>query len=101
MAKFCPNCGNPVREGAAFCAKCGSKLRPSNPAPAEAAPAAPAAPVAPVAEAAPVVEAAPVEAAPADTVDNPKRNVSTGKKVAIIGAGQSGMTADRAGTRHR
>lgn len=60
MAKFCPNCGNPVREGAAFCAKCGSKLRPSNPAPAEEAPAAPAAPVAPVAEAAPVVEAAPV-----------------------------------------
>ncbi len=34
-----------------------------------------------------------VEAAPADTVDNPKRNVSTGKRVAIIGAGPSGMTA--------
>lgn len=55
MAKFCPNCGNPVREGAAFCAKCGSKLRPS--APAEEAPAAP---VAPVVEAAAAVEAAPV-----------------------------------------
>ena len=34
-----------------------------------------------------------VDAAPADTVDNPKRNVSTGKKVSIIGAGPSGMTA--------
>ena len=29
MAKFCPNCGNPVaRETAAFCANCGFKLVP-------------------------------------------------------------------------
>ena len=34
-----------------------------------------------------------VNEAPADTVDNPKRNVSTGKKISIIGAGPSGMTA--------
>ncbi|MBR4947237.1 MAG: zinc-ribbon domain-containing protein [Clostridiales bacterium] len=60
MAKFCPNCGNQVREGAAFCAKCGSKLRPSNPAPVEEAPAAPVAPVAPVVEAAPAAPEAPV-----------------------------------------
>ena len=26
MANFCPNCGNPIREGAAFCANCGTKL---------------------------------------------------------------------------
>ena len=76
MAKFCTNCGSPVREGAAFCAKCGSQLTPSvpvAPAPVEAAPVAapvaePVAP-APVAEPAPVVEPvaapAPVEAAPA------------------------------------
>ena len=70
MAKFCPNCGNPVaRETAAFCAKCGFKLDPTPaaaPAPAEPAPAAPvveAAPApAPVAEPVvePVVEPAPV-----------------------------------------
>ena len=34
-----------------------------------------------------------VDAVPADTVENPKKNVSTGKKVSIIGAGPSGMTA--------
>ncbi len=34
-----------------------------------------------------------VDNAPADTVDNPATNVSTGKKVAIVGAGPSGMTA--------
>ena len=72
MAKFCHNCGSPVREGAAFCANCGTKLSVA-PAP-EAAPVAetvPEAPAveAPVAEPAPVVEAAPViepqvEAAP-------------------------------------
>ena len=70
MAKFCPNCGNPVaRETAAFCANCGFKLDPTPaaaPAPAEPAPAAPvveAAPApAPVAEPVvePVVEPAPV-----------------------------------------
>lgn len=64
MAKFCPNCGSPVNETAAFCGKCGNKLNPA-PAPVEAAPVAPApvAPVAPV-EAAP----APVEVAPAPVV---------------------------------
>ncbi|MBQ6303795.1 MAG: zinc-ribbon domain-containing protein [Clostridiales bacterium] len=88
MAKFCSNCGSPVREGAAFCANCGSKLTPSvpaapapeaAPAPVEAAPVAPVAepvaepvatPVAPVAEpvaepvAAPVIEPSAPEAAP-------------------------------------
>ena len=34
-----------------------------------------------------------VETVKADEVDNPKRNVSTGKKIAVIGAGPSGMTA--------
>ena len=63
MAKFCHNCGSPVREGAAFCANCGTKLNAA-PAPvaapvAETAPVAPAV-EAPVAEPAPVVEAAPV-----------------------------------------
>ena len=68
MAKFCPNCGSPVRDTAAFCANCGSKITPSAPAaepvaaaPVEAAPAAEPAPV----EAAPVAEpVAPAEAAP-------------------------------------
>ena len=79
MAKFCPNCGNQVRETAAFCANCGSKLNPSapaaEPAPVEAAPVAePVVEAAPVAEpvAAPVAEAVPVaapvvEAAPVET----------------------------------
>lgn len=58
MAKFCPNCGSPVNETAAFCGKCGNKLNPA-PAPVEAAPVAPV-PVAPVAP----VEAAPVAPAP-------------------------------------
>ena len=57
MAKFCHNCGSPVRDGAAFCANCGTKL--------STAPAPEAVSVAPVVEApavepAPVVEAAPV-----------------------------------------
>lgn len=77
MAKFCPNCGSPVNETAAFCGKCGNKLNPA-PAPAPVAPVAPVeaapAPVAPVVPVAPApVEAvpvapvapAPVEAAPA------------------------------------
>ena len=34
-----------------------------------------------------------VECVKADTVNPPKRNVSTGKKIAIIGAGPSGLTA--------
>ena len=34
-----------------------------------------------------------VDQAPADTVENPVKNVSTGKKISIIGAGPSGMTA--------
>ena len=34
-----------------------------------------------------------VDNAPADTVPAPKRNVSTGKKVAVIGGGPGGMTA--------
>ncbi|RTX98415.1 DUF2116 family Zn-ribbon domain-containing protein [Staphylococcus saccharolyticus] len=25
--KFCPNCGNPLKEGQSFCNKCGSKLQ--------------------------------------------------------------------------
>ncbi|MCR4731259.1 MAG: zinc-ribbon domain-containing protein [Saccharofermentans sp.] len=75
MAKFCPNCGNPVRETAAFCVNCGNKLEPTPapaPAPAEPAPAAPvveAAPEAPAPVAEPVVEpvpaAEPAQAAPA------------------------------------
>ena len=66
MAKFCPNCGNPVRETASFCVNCGNKLNPTPaaaPAPAEPAPAAPvveAAPAAPAPVAEPVVEPAPV-----------------------------------------
>ena len=34
-----------------------------------------------------------VDSVKADTVNPPKRNVSTGKKIAIIGAGPSGLTA--------
>ena len=34
-----------------------------------------------------------VDSVKADTVENPKRNVSTGKKIAVIGAGPSGLTA--------
>ncbi|SNU09851.1 NADPH-dependent glutamate synthase beta chain [Lachnospiraceae bacterium] len=34
-----------------------------------------------------------VDSVKADTVANPKRNISTGKKISIIGAGPSGMTA--------
>lgn len=34
-----------------------------------------------------------VDNAPADTVPSPKKNVSTGKKISIIGAGPSGLTA--------
>ncbi|MCR5543325.1 MAG: FAD-dependent oxidoreductase [Eubacterium sp.] len=34
-----------------------------------------------------------VDTVKADTVDNPKRNVSTSKKVSIIGSGPSGLTA--------
>ena len=34
-----------------------------------------------------------VDNAPADTVESPKKNVSTGKKISIIGAGPSGLTA--------
>lgn len=65
MAKFCPNCGNQVRETAAFCVNCGNKLEPTPapaPAPAEPAPAAPvveAAPEAPAPVAEPVVEPVP------------------------------------------
>ena len=34
-----------------------------------------------------------VDSVSADTVESPKKNVSTGKKIAIIGAGPSGLTA--------
>ena len=75
MAKFCPNCGNQVRETAAFCVNCGNKLEPAPapaPAPAEPAPAAPvveAAPEAPAPVAEPVVEPVPAaEPAPAAPV---------------------------------
>ncbi|WP_034452924.1 zinc ribbon domain-containing protein [Butyrivibrio sp. AE2032] len=82
MAKFCPYCGSQVREGSAFCSKCGNRLAdetpaleavpaPAVPAPAAEAPAyTPAAPVSepapagvPVVEPAPAIEpAAPVAA---------------------------------------
>lgn len=54
---FCPNCGNPAKDGAAFCGICGFKLKaPATPAPVVEAPApAPAPVVEPVVEA-PVVE---------------------------------------------
>ena len=75
MAKFCPNCGNQVRETAAFCVNCGNKLEPTPapaPAPAEPTPAAhvvEAAPEAPAPVAEPVVEPVPVaEPAPAAPV---------------------------------
>ena len=59
MAKFCHNCGSPVREGAAFCGNCGTKLSIAP----EAVPAPEAIPVAaveaPTAEPAPAMEAAP------------------------------------------
>lgn len=70
MAKFCPNCGSPVNETAAFCGKCGNKLNPA-PAPVEAAPVAPApvAPVAPIEAApAPVAPVVPVAPAPVEAV---------------------------------
>lgn len=70
MAKFCPNCGSPVNETAAFCGKCGNKLNLA-PAPVEAAPVAPApvAPVAPVEAApAPVAPVVPVAPAPVEAV---------------------------------
>lgn len=34
-----------------------------------------------------------VDNAPADTVGSPKKNVSTGKKISIVGAGPTGLTA--------
>ena len=67
MPGFCPNCGSMVRDGAAFCAKCGTKLSDSNPviapeaAPVEAAPVVEPAPVVEAVPAAPVAEPAPVE----------------------------------------
>lgn len=75
---FCPNCGSQIREGAAFCAICGTKLSVApEAAPVEAAPAPAAAPVEPapaaiaepvpaaepVVEPAPVAEPAPIAAA--------------------------------------
>ena len=79
MAKFCTNCGSPVKETSAFCPKCGAMLN-RNPAAVEApevpvAEAAPAAPVVePVAEPAPVAPVvaaavAPVEAVPAPVAE--------------------------------
>ena len=79
MAKFCTNCGSPVKETSAFCPKCGAMLN-RNPAAVEApeVPAAEAAPAAPVVEpvaepapVAPVVAAAvaPVEAVPAPVAE--------------------------------
>ena len=75
MAKFCTNCGSPVRETAAFCPKCGSMLNPTPVAEPEA-PAVPVAEAAPAPIAEPVVEAAPapvaepvVEAAPAPVAE--------------------------------
>ena len=76
MANFCPNCGSQAKEGASFCAVCGTRLNTIPAAPvAEPAPAvepAPAAEAAPAVEAAPVVEAAPaVEPAPVAPVAAP------------------------------
>ncbi len=34
-----------------------------------------------------------VDSAPADTVDTPEANVATGRKIAVVGGGPSGMTA--------
>lgn len=73
MPGFCPNCGSMVRDGAAFCAKCGTKLSDSNPVIAPAAAPVEAAPVVePAPEAAPVVEAVPAapvaEPAPVEPV---------------------------------
>ena len=71
MPGFCPNCGSMVRDGASFCAKCGTKLSESNPVIApestpEAAPVVAAPVVEPVVEAAPAIAPAPVaEAVPA------------------------------------
>lgn len=31
--KFCPQCGNPLSEGSAFCGKCGWKIEQENPVP--------------------------------------------------------------------
>lgn len=69
---FCPNCGKPTKDGAAFCGVCGFKLKaPDAPTPQPVAPApAPAPVVEPVAPA-PVVESvveAPVEEVPAEVV---------------------------------
>lgn len=73
MAKFCHNCGSPVREGTAFCGNCGTKLDTTPvtvPAPEvtpePVAEAIPAVEPAPAAETVPAVEPAPIEeAAPA------------------------------------
>ena len=59
---FCPNCGNKIEEGCAFCGACGTRV---------AAPAAPAAPVAPVEPAAPAW-AAPIENTAAPTYTAPE-----------------------------
>ena len=41
MAKYCPNCGEPLGPGASFCGNCGTKLDPQPAPPPEQAPAQP------------------------------------------------------------
>lgn len=69
---FCPNCGKPAKEGAAFCGICGFALK-APVAPVAPQPVAPApAPVEPApVEAQPAPVGVPVEAAPVETVAEP------------------------------
>jgi zinc-ribbon domain len=61
VAAFCTNCGSPLSEGQAFCAKCGARIAgPTAPASAGAA--------GPLPSASPVVAAQPTPPSPAQTV---------------------------------
>lgn len=73
MAKFCTNCGTPLKEGAKFCIQCGKPLSaavsPPVPDPAESpeVPAVPAASAPAVSAETPDAPSAPVQSAPAET----------------------------------